>query len=108
MDELISRQATIKAICERECDALKPCKAECESIFAVKELPSVQPQKWIPVSERLPEIGEYVLCSQENGDVGEGKLLDYDGWFICYDQTCRGSYWVNAWMPLPEPWKGEE
>lgn len=62
--------------------------------------------QWIPVSERLPEIGEYVLCSQENGDVGEGKLF-YDGeWFICYDQTCRGSYWVKAWMPLPEPWKG--
>ena len=77
--------------------------------FRVKQwldhLSSEEPQKWIPVSERLPEIGEYVLCSQDNGDVGEGKLLNYGGWHICYDQTCRGSYWVNAWQPLPEPWK---
>ena len=109
MDDLISRQAAIKAICERECDALKPCEAECESIWAVEELPIIDPQpKWIPVSERLPENGEYVLCSQENGDVGEGKLLDGGSWLICYDQTCRGSYWVNAWMPLPDPWKGGE
>ena len=61
--------------------------------------------QWISCGDRLPEIGEYVLCSQDNGDVGEGKLLDYGSWLICYDQTCRGSYWVNAWMPLPEPWK---
>lgn len=71
----------------------------------IRQAPTIEPQKWIPVSERLPEIGEYVLCSQENGDVGEGKLLDYDSWLICYDQTCRGSYWVNAWQPLPDPWK---
>ena len=64
--------------------------------------------QWIPCSERLPEVGEYVLCSQDNGDVGEGKLLDYGSWFICYDQTCRGDYWVKAWAPLPDQYKGEE
>lgn len=43
MSDLIDRDATIKSICEKECDALKPCQAECESIWAVKEMPSVQP-----------------------------------------------------------------
>ena len=74
----------------------------------ITEMPTIDPQpQWIPVSERLPEIGDYVLCSQDNGDVGEGKLLDSGSWLICYDQICHGSYWVNAWMPLPERYKGE-
>lgn len=74
----------------------------------ITEMPTIDPQpQWIPVSERLPEIGEYVLCSQDNGDVGEGKLLDSGSWLICYDQICQGSYWVKAWMPLPERYKGE-
>lgn len=48
MSDLIDRDATIKSICEKECDALKPCQAECESIWAVKEMPSIQPRtgKW--------------------------------------------------------------
>lgn len=74
----------------------------------INDMPTIDRQKWIPCSERLPETGEYVLCSQDNGDVGEGKLLDYGRWHICYDQTCHRPYWVKAWMPLPEPWKGEE
>lgn len=74
----------------------------------INEMPTVAPQpQWISVSKKLPEIGDYVLCSQDNGDVGEGILLDGGSWLICYDQTCSGSYWVNAWMPLPEPYKGE-
>lgn len=87
--------------CEKELYFAEAC---CE----IYNAPTVVTHpKWIPCSERLPEIGEYVLCSQDNGDVGEGLLSDYGSWLICYDQTLRGSYWVNAWMPLPEPYKGE-
>ena len=51
--------------------------------------------KWIPVSERLPEEGEYVLCSQINGDVGEGKRLKH-GWLIMYESQEYGDYFVEA------------
>ena len=63
MSELIDRDATIKAICEKECDALKPCQAECDSIWAVKEMPSVPRKgKWISDNPHS-EIYRYA-CSE--------------------------------------------
>ena len=63
MSDLIDRDATIKSICEKECDALKPCQAECESIWAVKEMPSVPRKgKWI-LDNPHSEIYRYA-CSE--------------------------------------------
>lgn len=42
MDDSISRQAAIKAICEKSCLSLKPCGVECPEVIALKGLPSVQ------------------------------------------------------------------
>ena len=60
---------------------------------------------WIPCSERLPEMGDYVICAQENGDVGEGKLLPDGNWLILYESAEYGPRWVRAWMSLPEPYE---
>lgn len=66
--------------------------------------------RWIPVTERLPAYGEEVLLSM-NGDCGIGYLVPtYDerryewhhlGWFYFFNE-------VDAWMPLPTPYKGGE
>ena len=62
MSEMIDRDATIKSICEKECDALKPCQAECESIWAVKEMPSVPRNgKWIEHDDGWANV--YYECS---------------------------------------------
>lgn len=59
--------------------------------------------KWIPCSERLPEAGKYVL-----------RTIRKFGWHgEEYWSVDIGSYNTNdgsiiAWMPLPEPYKGEE
>ena len=109
MDDLISRQAAIDAI-----------NKAFERVFAwdgtsplgdkvLESLPSAQPeQRWIPCSERLPEMGSTVLM-QNTG-----------GWMFVatYAVTPKRKYWAVlehdyaldeaiAWMPLPEPYKAE-
>lgn len=75
----------------------------------VHVLPPVTPQqtRWIPVSERLPEVGEKVLC-QCQANIYEVLKLTGDGWY--HDKNhCYMLGFVIVWMPLPEPYKeGEE
>lgn len=72
--------------------------------------------RWIPVSERLPEIGQNVLIDTvgyglltgkyENtkyGDIEEGTFLTY----YSLGSSKIVSVEVIAWMPLPEPYKQE-
>jgi hypothetical protein len=61
-------------------------------------------QKWIPVSERLPEHGEVVLCYMS---FKEARALQWDNasrYWLGYES---GDDWSKAnvthWMPLPEP-----
>ena len=125
--DLISRQAAIDAF--TGVVILEPAQSAKKYIDGVIEriqnLPSVQPeQHWIPCSERLPEeYGEYQItwitsvskkrfigCSEyeitgeydfENDRFkGEWLLEDY---VKAYPDVK-----VLAWMPLPEPWRGEE
>lgn len=73
---------------------------------------ALQAQQWIPVNERLPDDVPYgfsysvvIFCTQK-GDVGFG-YYDNGARVWCSD---TGYFWqdVIAWMPLPEPWKGEQ
>lgn len=68
--------------------------------------------KWIPIAEKLPEPGEYILLSFENfikADIGRYEK-DEDGSGAFYPGDEDESYtsvnlFVNAWMPLPEPYR---
>ena len=93
-----------------------------EAILRVKQMPSV-PQ-WIPCSERLPEEDKEVLISYRYQD-GEGDTSNsyiditsygdaYFGGRKCSFKEWRqpfeyfhANYEVIAWMPLPDPWKGD-
>lgn len=70
--------------------------------------------KWIPVEERLPEDDNYILLSFENFDIPLiGRYeADADGGGAFYlgnndeGDTCLSqNLFVNAWMPLPEPYQ---
>ena len=100
MSELISRQAAIDAVCEY-CEYFKNENV----IQSIKEIPSVQPQRWIPVTERLPEHSGFYIVTAIVTDDG-GKLVGLR-WF---SQEHGWKFGKNplAWMPLPEPWKGKE
>ena len=67
---------------------------------------------WIPIEERLPETDDYILVSFSNfelPDIGRYET-DKDGGGIFFPGDKERSYvsyglFVNAWMPLPEPYK---
>ena len=73
--------------------------------------------RWIPVSESLPEDFENVLVWYEYFRYGDyNKLFQTCGFSYVYEGHWSGfvngsNGWkdlrIIAWMPLPEPYKGE-
>jgi hypothetical protein len=57
--------------------------------------------KWIPVTERLPEHGEMVLCNTSYFV----EVLQWDERAETWCGQYRGYHksYVTHWMPLPEP-----
>ena len=134
MDDLIRRQA---AIAEFACCELTP-DGGVDANYAIdflKHLPSAQPeQRWIPCSERLPEDFEEVNVTWINTDPEPyydfckgkpftGTAVYYKGRWYWYSSVCTDylkeygfspndgmddAIKVIAWMPLPEPYKGEQ
>ena len=127
MDDLISRQAAIDALCHID-------EYNAKSVSAIKALPSAQ--QWIPCSERLPEAEYPAIVTWKNDDpasyyqyilgkhyagvahykngkwywyssVTEDVLMEYGRYESEeFDEAIK----VLAWMPLPEPYipEGEE
>lgn len=74
------------------------------------DFPTIEPQRWIPVSERLPKDDEEVIvtCLDDSGDTPfryTTVAWHYKGMWVCENERCP---FVTAWMPLPEPYKGGE
>lgn len=87
-------------------------------IDAIKELPSVQ--QWTPCSDGLPEENEFywaTIYSREMQTAFCDKLfygvpqLCEDkklGWYFMHDNgDVEQVFNVKAWMPLPDPYRGE-
>lgn len=131
MDDLISRQAAIDAV------GYYSLHSGDKLLFAdkpLKELPSVQPERWIPVKMRPMDSEEREYWEDqfgyelENEDAvmfdcqmpedGQEILTSFRKWTSvdrceidggCYGLEGNGDWdGVIAWMPLPEPYIGEQ
>lgn len=99
-----------------------------DAMNVLRDLPSAQPeQRWILCSERMPEEHEwigtkhfgttisdevYVTFEAPDGQRFTDHISFQNGKLSASDAE-RMRVWYKgakpvAWMPLPEPWKGEE
>lgn len=110
--DCVSRQAAIDALKPLPTIdglGLQPLVTVDDAIKVLNDLPSVQPEsKWIPVTERLPEPRTDVWV---NSDIGQIQGYYEENVKIWYASFGQGRDYleliVNAWMPLPEPYREE-
>jgi len=80
------------------------------SVFALDNLVETVNEaavdKWIPVSERLPENRKEVLVTDDT-DIFTG-WYEEDKWCSCYEEFWPYSDPIIAWMPLPKPYEPQE
>lgn len=74
-------------------------------------IPSVRSSNWIPVTERLPEKCGFYFVTKEK-DYGRYVSIEFfyqdRTWSAELNPIAWSTGWkVTAWMPLPEPYKGE-
>lgn len=60
--------------------------------------------RWIPVSERLPEDYTKVLITNEYGIV---TCITWNTWYQNEYENAKKEYKAIAWKPLPKPYESE-
>ena len=111
MDKAIS----IASVCEILSDIYPTDGEKVVSVESINEaydkiikLPTIRSeQRWIPCSERLPEeSGRYLVTNTQWGTYH----VDWNIYYVNVEGHCDGWLWEQgciAWMPLPEPYRGE-
>lgn len=107
LEEATETEDSICYVTSGDADALKAAIQALEQMESSSEKPNKSEilTGWIPVSERLPEKeGKYLVTTFGGGMYD----VDTSHFFIWEDgETEWGEYGVEAWMPLPEPYKEE-
>lgn len=74
----------------------------CE--IAIAAIRAQEERRWIPVTERLPELGERVICTDGDAVFEQYRVepsFVYGMWDIFGLKSPMQK--VTHWMPLPEP-----
>ena len=72
------------------------CVAQGEELSKLKAQ-----QRWITVTERLPELTEDVLAVNTIGSVEKGMYIGDDTWL--FEGGALSTPYVRWWKPFPEP-----
>ena len=75
------------------------------TVFSViLQMIGLEENKWIPCSEKMPEDNTDVIVRFYSGTVTEMRYWGNGIFQGIYEHTAKT---IVAWMPLPEPYKGE-
>jgi hypothetical protein len=88
-----------------EAEELFPSQVEAIADHLIAN--GVTVQRWIPVTERLPESLDFVVALTTGGDRIIAKRDKY-GWLRYGGYECERLRPITHWMPLPEPPKEVE
>lgn len=69
-----------------------------------EEIGELAKPQWIPCSEKMPEDNTDVIVCFYSGTVTEMRYWGNGIFQGIYEHTAKT---IVAWMPLPEPYKGE-
>lgn len=98
----------------REYDDAYDIVIHCESKEEQDAVWAMLHRRWVPCSERLPKEDEYVLVTakyrsgcgvnvlKRTKDNRDGEIWEDDNWNQVFSER------IIAWMPLPEPYGGED
>ena len=105
--------ASLKTLCNT-CTMYPKCvnsKPECFQAIetAISALEKQEQDRWIPVTERLPEEPDEVLVTDGYGEIRHAVYCHVckKDVFITYEEGMT-IHEVIAWKPLPEPYTEEE
>ena len=100
------REEQCQKVCRILDDVLANRPTERDSLIVATRsaFSALSEPHWIPVTERLPEVGESVLICDAYGDICIGHRTMGGYYFpdFCDDKIKD----VRAWAELPEPFKG--
>lgn len=102
-----SRKGEIADICKDAAETIETLSEKVRTAN-MERLMAYYNGGWIPVKERLPEDEQEILFSTKTGRVHSGKYHDDDSanqWYSHRDKCRAWNNVVNAWMPLPKPYR---
>ena len=96
------------------------CLESIEALMAEGEIYDIEYPRWIPVTERLPEVGDtYIVTIEYKGKFEGVDAADFvftgdgyiDGKWDTWNDWVEDKsefYHITAWMPLPKPYEDKE
>ena len=109
------REKLVKIVCDVMetdgciCHCNHPPCFEVERVVNALIANGVTVQEWIPVDDRLPEVGGYVVCIAKRNPFSRFMpmvaRIGKNGWVNPITEQYISE--VTHWMPMPQPPKGE-
>lgn len=133
MSDLINREALIESL-EKEQEIYEnngAIPSFWTALSVIRHAPTVKTEQWIPCDKRMPEEHESIFKKVKGTDKWDNSMFEgisddvnvtveyddgtrktitshtLDGKWLCEKEYRIGNPKVIAWMPLPEPYKGE-